>query len=385
MSMRFRWLASVVMAVSICFWMGCGGSSTAGTTSMYVATQGSAQIFGYRSNINSGNLSSINGSPFIAGAGATSIVIDPTHAFAFVANTGTSDISRFSISANGTLVAMSPNQALVGTPGGMTMDSSGKFLFVTLPQNNQISIFAVSSGNLSEVPNSPFSSDAFNIQAPIAVAVSPKSNFLYVANQVALNQVNGSISIFSFDPTSGVLPVLNPATPNIAAAAFPPVQAGTTPSAIAISPGGSFVYVTNSGTNNLDGFAVDTGATNPTNVGDLVPIVGTPFPAGLHPVAAAIDPSGQFLYVVNQNSNTVTGYKIAHTDGKLTTLANSPFNTGAGPVAIGISPTNKFLYVSNNSANTISTFSIDPPSGNIGPTSATVSTGAQPAGIAFGR
>jgi 6-phosphogluconolactonase (cycloisomerase 2 family) len=98
--------------------MGCGGSSTAGTTSMYVATQGSAQIFGYRSNINSGNLSSINGSPFTAGAGATSIVIDPTHAFAFVANTGTSDISRFSISANGTLVAMSPNQALVGTPGG---------------------------------------------------------------------------------------------------------------------------------------------------------------------------------------------------------------------------------------------------------------------------
>jgi 6-phosphogluconolactonase len=384
MLMRFRWLASAVMAVLICLWVSCGGSSTAGTTAMYVATQTSAQIFGYRSNINSGNLSSINGSPFAAGAGATGIVIDPTAGFAFVANTGSNDISRFSISANGTLVAMTPNQVLIGTPGGMAMDASGKFLFVTLPLNNAISIFAVSSGNLTEVPNSPFSSDAFNIQAPIAVAVSPKSNFLYIVNQVALNQVNGSVSIFSFDTSTGELPALNPATPNVAAAAFPPVQVGTTPSAIAISPGGSFVYVTNSGTNNVNGFAVDTGATNPSNVGDLVTI-GTPFPAGLHPVAAAIDPSGQFLYVVNQNSNTVSGYRIAHTDGKLTTLANSPYNTGAGPVAIGISPANKFLYVSNNSANTISTFSIDPPSGNIGPTSATVSTGSQPAGIAFAK
>jgi 6-phosphogluconolactonase len=383
--MRIGWLATAAVAVSVCLWVGCGSSSTAGTTSMYVAAQGSAQIFGYRSNINSGNLSSINGSPFAGSAGATSIIVDPSHSFAFVANNGTSDISRYSISANGTLVAMTPNQTLTGTPGGMAMDPGGKFLFVTLPSRNQVSIFSVSSGNLTEVPNSPFSSDVLNLQTPVAVAVSPKSNFLYVANQTGLNQVNGSVSIFNFDSSTGELPTLNPATPNVAAQTFPPVQVGTSPTSIAISPGGSFVFVTNGGTSDVDAFAVDTGATNAANTGDLLLVPGSPFPAGLNPVAAAVDPSGQFLYVVNQNSNTVSGYKIAHTDGKLTALSNSPFNTGAAPVAIAISPTNKFLYVSNNSANTISTFSIDPPSGNIGPTSATVSTGAQPAGIAFGK
>src|SRR5262245_35800561 len=206
MSMRIRWMATiVVVAASLNFWTGCG-SSTAGTTSLYVAAQGGAEIFGYRSNINSGNLSSINGSPFPASAGATSIVIDPSHTSAFVANIGTNDISRFSISANGTLVAMTPNQTLSATPGGLAMDSSGKFLFVTLPAQNRISIFSVSSGHLSEVPNSPFSSDAFNMQTPVAVAVSPKSNFLYVVNQLTLNQVNGSVSIFQFDTSTGVLP-----------------------------------------------------------------------------------------------------------------------------------------------------------------------------------
>ena len=383
--MRVRWLATIIVAISICFCASCGNSSTAGTTSLYVAAQGSAQVFGYRSNINSGNLSSINGSPFAGSAGATSIVIDPSHSFAFVGNIGTNDISRYSISANGTLVAMTPNQALTGTPGGMAMDPGGKFLFVTLPTQNRISIFSMSSGNLTEVPNSPFSSDVLNLQTPVSVAVSPKSNFLYVVNQVALNQVNGSVSIFNFDSTTGVLPALNPATPNVAAATFPPLQVGTSPTAIAVSPGGSFAFVTNGGTSNVDAFAVDTGATNPTDTGNLLPVSGSPFPAGLNPVAAAIDPSGQFLYVVNQNSNTVSGFRISRTDGKLTALSNSPYNTGAAPVAIAISPTNKFLYVSNNSANTISTFSIDAPSGNIGPTSATVSTGAQPAGIAFGR
>jgi 6-phosphogluconolactonase (cycloisomerase 2 family) len=105
----------------------------------------------------------------------------------------------------------------------------------------------------------------------------------------------------------------------------------------------------------------------------------------LSPVAAAVDPSGQFLYVANKASNQVSGFRIKSVSGTLSALSNSPYNSGLAPVFVAISPTNKFLYVSNSGNASISAYKIDPTAGDLIPASAAVATGAAPAGIAFGR
>jgi DNA-binding beta-propeller fold protein YncE len=54
-----------------------------------------------------------------------------------------------------------------------------------------------------------------------------------------------------------------------------------------------FVYIANSDSADVSGYAID------SNTGALAPVPGSPFPAGLRPVSATVDPSGRFAYVPN--------------------------------------------------------------------------------------
>jgi 6-phosphogluconolactonase len=367
MSMRFGGFGITLLLLGSSFLVGCGNDSskTSSTNTMYVATQSAAQVWGYHANFNDGSLSTINGSPFAAEQGATAIVIDPAHSFAYVANAApTNDINRFSIDLNGSLAPISGNQAVGTNPVALAMDSGGKFLFVANRGSNSISVFSVgSNAALTEVVVAPCTTQCFLVTDPVAIAVAPASNFVYV-----LDQIDGTIVTFHLDNSTGIL------TSDVA---LPPVPVGSTPSSIAMNPAGTFLYVTNQVSNNISGFKVGSG-------GDLTAIAAS-FPAGSAPVSSAVDPSGQFLYVVDHGSNQISGYRITAGSGDLTAVSGSPFNTGGGPLFVAISPTNKFLYVSNNSSGTISGFKIEPASGNLSPSSAAVNTGLQPAGIAFGR
>jgi 6-phosphogluconolactonase len=53
------------------------------------------------------------------------------------------------------------------------------------------------------------------------------------------------------------------------------------------------------------------------------------------PISLAIDPTGQFLYAVNFNSNDVSAYTV-DASGTLTPVAGSPFAAGAQPHSIAI-------------------------------------------------
>jgi 6-phosphogluconolactonase (cycloisomerase 2 family) len=68
--------------------------------------------------------------------------------------------------------------------------------------------------------------------------------------------------------------------------------------------------------------------------GSMTEISGSPFTTGNHPAAAAVDFSGEFLYVVNQNDNNISGYAIEQTTGTLTPLSTTTFATGKGPASI---------------------------------------------------
>ena len=366
MSMKFASLAGVLAVVVVSLLTGCGGHSSPSTNNMYVATQASAQVWGYLANFNNGSLSTMSGSPYAAQPAATAIVLDPAKTFAYVAESApTNQIDRFSIGSNGALTALSGGVPAGNNPVALAIDPSGKFLFVANQLSNNISVFSIgSNAGLTEVPRSPFPASD-----PVAVAVPSSGNFVYVADQL-----NSAVDIFTFD-SAGKLTALG----------LPiPLPSGTAPSAIAINPAGTLLYVTNAQTNNVSAFTIAKGA--PNIPGDLIPVAGSPFPAGgFKPVSAAIDPSGQYLYVVDQDSNQICGFRIAATTGKLSATLNSPYNTGALPAFVAISPSNKYLYVSNAGAGSLSGYGINPASGELAPTSATVNTGSSPAWIAFGK
>ncbi len=361
---RSGWLSCG--AVCLFLLSSCGGHSTANSTTMYVATQSSAQVWGYHADFTNGNLSSISGSPFAAQPAATAIVLDPSKSFAYVAEAApTNQIESYSIDKNGALTATSGPTPVGNNPVALAIEPAGKFLFVANQLSNSVSVFSIGSdGSLTEVGSSPVS-----VTDPVALAIPSSGNFLYVADQL-----NSQIHIFSFDSNGNLSPLGTPVV----------LASGTSPTAIAVNPDGTFLYVTNGQTNNISGFTIATGGSS--FAGDLVPIAGSPFPAGgFRPVSAAIDPSGQYMYVVDQNSNQISGFRIAATTGKLSATLNSPYNTGVSPTFVGVSPSNKYLYVSNGAAGTLSGYSINPASGELSATAGATSTGSNPAWIAFGK
>ena len=87
---------------------------------------------------------------------------------------------------------------------------------------------------------------------------------------------------------------------------------------VAVSPNGSFLYVSNRGLNSISAYTIG-------GTGALTPITGSPFQAGTNPSAITVSPDGSFLYVSNQSSNNVSAYTITVGTGVLASIAGSPF------------------------------------------------------------
>src|ERR1700735_5082528 len=72
------------------------------------------------------------------------------------------------------------------------------------------------------------------------------------------------------------------------------------------------------------------------------------FAIGLAALAGSL--RAEFVYVANQNSNNVSGYRVG-ADGGLTPVVGSPFPAGVGPSSVAVDVFGNYAYVSNQSGN----------------------------------
>lgn len=172
--------------------------------------------------------------------------------------------------------------------------------------------------------------------------------FAYTANgacsceQPPQPPVQGTISAYTIDPASGILTEI----------AGSPFSAGVNSHSLAVDPTGQFLYVANHESNDVSAYTID------GTSGVLTPISGSPFAAGSGPHSVTVDPSGQFVYVANDLSSNVSAYAIDRTSGTLTEISGSPFAAGAGPHAVVVDPSGQFVYVANHDSNNISAYTI---------------------------
>lgn len=260
-------------------------------------------------------------------------------ALLYLVGEGANAVQGFHIQASGEIASTA--QASFATnprPVAIALHPSTNFLYVANLTSNTVSGFSLdhTSGFLTPVGNalSPVSTGP----SPIAVSVNPGGQFLYV-----LNQGDATISIYSIDPGRGILTPTGPA-----------FSTGlTNPQGMLISPG-SFLYVisgtaSNSTPNTISVFSIGSN-------GALTPAASA-FTAGANSTLSGIttDPKGQFMYVADfQNSNVIS--LSIDASGALTQVAGSPFATGAQPVAVAVDGTGSFVYVSNSVSDTVSAF-----------------------------
>ena len=182
---------------------------------------------------------------------------------------------------------------------------------------------------------------------------APTTEYLYVADGA-----NNQVFDFLVDGSTGALgPPLNEAS-------VPSTATDRTPSGVAIDPCNRFVYVANHDSNNVSGYTI-CNAVSPTcqNIDGSLVASGTPTPAANGPTVIAVDPFGNFVYVVNTLSNSLSGFQISQVGGKLSPLSTPVVGTGSTPVSIAIRGDGSWIFVSNNNSSSISQYAVTPASG----------------------
>jgi Lactonase, 7-bladed beta-propeller len=105
------------------------------------------------------------------------------------------------------------------------------------------------------------------------------------------------------------------------------------PKALTFDVSGSYLYVANSGSDNLSAYAVN-GAT-----GVLSPLSTATYATGTGPSAVLASSDGDFVFVANSGgSDDISVFAIAAGTGALTRVVRSPFPAGGSPHGLALTP-----------------------------------------------
>jgi 6-phosphogluconolactonase (cycloisomerase 2 family) len=335
MGMKSRSVLAILAMAPVFVLNSCSGSNnvSVNTSFMWVATQGDQMVRSYTISQNNGAINPIgtNGSAVATGAQPEAMIITPDGKAMFIANAdGT--ITGYTINGDGTLKSAGPPVNAGSVPVALIADPASKFLFVANQgsasdvTSGTISVFAISGANLTPVGN-PVPTELpgdVSGSGPSGLAVSPVGSYLYVANQFSNN-----VQSYSYD-ASGNLVLINTYT------------AGTNPTGLAFS--------------RCAGITSSTARVNCT-VGD-----------------------DNNLFVTNSGSNNISIFsaciQVSATcggggtapDGTLTEIpSKSPVAAGVGPATIFVNPTSDFVYAVDRGSSQVSEYQYSPATGVLTP------------------
>ncbi len=284
---------------------------------LYVANTGSNNISGFSINTTTGALTPVPDSPFATGGSGSffgiSLAVTPNGKFVYAGNAGSGNISAFRVGSNGALTPILGSPFFVGdAPDGIKVSPNGKFLGVALPFSDSVAMFRIGSNGALAPVNSPFAQGGSGgSDAASSVDISCKSNLLFAA---IANSTETEVGVSTIASSGALSP--------IAGSPFSFVP-GVNSNVGILSPNNQWLFVSNQDSSTIT--SLDVGSN-----GSLAQVSGSPFPdsGAMDPNGMATNAEGTLLYVAN-GDNTVTGFRINSSNGSLSPVS-SPFPTGSG-------------------------------------------------------
>ncbi|HEV3253744.1 MAG TPA: beta-propeller fold lactonase family protein [Candidatus Acidoferrales bacterium] len=333
---------------------GCGGSGNGTSTTtpapgfLYAATQNGITAFPFDSSTGALGTGFQASSVFTATDPLANMVPDPSGKFLFAGSHGDSSTEAFSIDAKtGVLTPISGSTLpLQGFPGcTLSMDPTGKFLYIATSAGVSAFTLNSASGVLSSVAGSPFSDGSVLRES----AIDPSGKFLYA---ISNNPTSNTISVFTINSSSGAL------TP-IAGSPFQMAINGFAYSVV-VHSSGKFLYVSFPQSEEIAAWSIN------ASTGAITVVPGSPFPSGRTsgdaPNSLLVTPSGAFLYALS-GGTTVFGYSVDANSGALSPINDSPFTLSPATDYIAIDPSGRFAYAAYENANTVGGFNINASTG----------------------
>ncbi len=382
-----RTAAASVLSLAACLgFTACSRDYTVGflyvTSSRGVSTaQPDGTIVEYGIDYQTGGLIRLGSSGQDSGGrNPNGLLITPNQKTVFVMNHDDSNIVNFGIGTDGKLYAEKTVTLAGSFPTALAVSGDSKFLYVTFtyqpgyttanPGPGGVEIFPLSTDSTGIVSlGTPVANGSLNYfplgNNPVGIAVTANvsntnvtaingsscsntscSSFVYVINQDT-NTTNNLLA-FKRDLSAGTITPLGNTTIASGTGTSTGYPSGIQASAIAVSPLGTFLYVTDRSGNQVIAYGINTGGTPNA-------ITSGPFATQSQPQSLVIDPRGKFLYVANYNANTVSSFAIAQNTGALSATSSGASQVDTGPTCVTIeNALGVYMYTSNFLGNTVS-------------------------------
>jgi 6-phosphogluconolactonase len=164
---------------------------------------------------------------------------------------------------------------------------------------------------------------------------------------------------------------------------FATVQPGSGPRHLVFSKDGNFVYVINEMSNTISAFHYD--AENGKMTGaQTISTLPDDFSGANTGAEIALHPSGKFLYASNRGHNSIALFDVDQKSGKLTPVAHQS-TLGRMPRFFAIDPSGRWLFAENQASGSVVIFAIDPATGKLKPTGQMLSIGAPVCAVFVGE
>jgi|HubBroStandDraft_4_1064222.scaffolds.fasta_scaffold00472_8 6-phosphogluconolactonase len=268
-----------------------------------------------------------------------SLTLSQDHSFLFAVNGGSGEISVFFVDGSKLLLV---DKAVSGGAEPNAVAQHGNLVYVLNVggSSNVVGFRLNAGGQLRKIPNSTRFLTTNNSEAA-SLAFSPDGQFLVVTERATNN-----LDVFPVqdDGTLGPI-VVNPSPdPGAFSVSFAPNGA------VLVSETGP------TGGNNASAISSYSVIAN----GTLSPISTGVATLGNANCWNAVTPNGQFVYVSNAGSSTISGFAISAA-GRLTPIGSTVVGTnpsGSTNLDITVSADGKFVYTLNSGTGTIGIFAI---------------------------
>jgi 6-phosphogluconolactonase len=279
--------------------------------STWKGTANSGGLTAYAIDAGTGKIAVINDQPTL-GAIPAHVILDPSGHFALVANYIGANFSVLPIQTTGgvgpatdvfAVSGKGPNTARQEAPHPhqTLFDPAGVYLFGPDLGTDKVWSWTLNTGTGKLVPNPNLPYDQVaSGSGPRHMSFHPSGKFVYV-----LDEMVSSITAFSYDQVRGTFIWLQTVS------TLPADFTGSSSTAeIIVHASGNFVYGSNRGHNSIVGFRID------QTTGKLK-VIGWTSTQGSIPRGFNLDPSGRLMLVGNQNSDTIVPFRINQSSGRL--------------------------------------------------------------------
>ena len=259
-------------------------------------------------------------------------------------------VSSYEIHEDGTISPMNTVDTHGTNPVHLTLDPTGKWLFVANLQTGGVSVIPVNEdGSLGHIKELKFISGNGGpgyISHPHQVKLDGSGRWLLVPSQGRLQGI-GKITVFEVDSKEG----------DLREHFVVKARTGAEPRHCVFHPNNRFCYVLNEKDSTAALYYFDEGK-GTLEGKQILMTIPEDYTGDGWASAIDIDPAGRFLYVSNRKHDSVTVFTLDQENGHMSWLQNIA-TEGVQPRFITVSPDGSQLLAANELSDTIRIFDVE--------------------------